>query len=584
MKAEKTISTHVSGDARARRHNKRDREVTINEPHIDQFGYHETLIDESTVHAYHRLFDPAVEEYNARQTRADRKIKNYHAKVEADPRKHTCYEMTVCVGSKGNPVDRDLGYTIMREYVDGWKDRNPNLELIGAYYHADEEGVPGWHLDFIPVAHGFKNGPSVQTALSRALVEQGFGYIKGRSEDGLRQTPQIQWERSENDMLEVICNKYGVKVVHPERGKNAKHLATPEYKELQDKVHKLESQVEQLNGELVDARSEKLTLDQGINQIEQEVNAIAESSMRPDAFEEYSKLPLKDKIVILDRHISHDKREEEQLNEELPELRAEKKQLKEEDIPGLESQKKMLKEENDEFKKQNSYLEQTVIPQNQQRAEKIISDANTEAQKIKSNANNQAEKIMSDANDQAKTIKSKAETETKQLEEKLPELRGRVQGLEQREKSLDTERQGKLSKAEEQANQIVSQAYQVKYHTMHYPSENAVNYAINTGEVNKSDVYIIYPGYSEKYPLPTFNNPNSMISKDVENGKAVICATVPDDEIVVPKTVCKKIVGCLDRMSSLPDSVKAFTEEFKKSDPDRSRDNSWSEPDGHGAR
>ncbi len=533
MKAEKTISTHVSGDARARRHNKRDREVTDNELHIDPNGYHETLVDESTVHAYHRLFDPAVEEYNARQTRSDRKINNYYAKVKADPRKHTCYEMVVCVGSKDNPVDRDLGYTIMREFVDGWQNRNPNLELIGAYYHADEEGVPGWHLDFIPVGHGFKNGPSVQTALSRALVEQGFGYVKGRNEDGLRQTPQIRWERSENDTLEAICNKYGVKVEHPERGKNVKHLATPEYKELQDKVHKLESQVEQLNGELKDVKSEN-------DQMEQKVDNIVKSLMPEEEAEEEIKLPLKEKIVHLDRHISHDRREAKRLNEE------------------------------------------------------------------------------------------------------LPELRDRVQGLEQREKSLGTEIQGKLSKAEEKAeeraDQIVSQAYQVKYHTVRYPSIDAARQVYMDGDTKeeRDSICVVYPKYynaelESMVNMRIWHDPAAPSDEEIVDvaknvygdnfrygiehcrkfqafsecdsfglpkmpeelerditygyGGAVIIGNVPEDKIVMSKAVCKEIVGCLDRMPSLPDSVKTFTEEFKASDPDRNRqDSRWSEPDGQGAR
>lgn len=62
----------------------------------------------------------------------------------------------------------------MQEFVSTWQERNPNLELIGAYYHADEQGEPHIHLDYIPVAHGYKRGLETQTGLVKALQEQGF--------------------------------------------------------------------------------------------------------------------------------------------------------------------------------------------------------------------------------------------------------------------------------------------------------------------------------------------------------------------------------------------------------------------------
>lgn len=46
---------------------------------------------------------------------------------------------------------------ILKDYVQDWKRRNPNLEMIGAYYHNDEQGKqPHVHIDYVPVAHGYK--------------------------------------------------------------------------------------------------------------------------------------------------------------------------------------------------------------------------------------------------------------------------------------------------------------------------------------------------------------------------------------------------------------------------------------------
>lgn len=120
--------------------------------------------------------------------------------------------MIVQVGSKGNALSAEESREILKEYFDSWNDRNPNLELIGAYYHADERGEPHIHMDYIPVA-SYEKGLALRAGLNKALEAQGFEK-KGKA------TPQIQWERSENDYLERLCRDRGHTVEHPEREKS----------------------------------------------------------------------------------------------------------------------------------------------------------------------------------------------------------------------------------------------------------------------------------------------------------------------------------------------------------------------------
>lgn len=216
-----TIATH-NGSAVARDHNIRNKKVVSKEKHIDPNGIHETWIDEKPTQAYERLFRKAVDDYNIKQTREDRKIKNYYSDICKDAKKHPVYEMIVAIGNRENRVDEIIGKEIMREFVDGWQERNPNLELIGAYYHADEEGVPHVHCDYIPVAHGYSRGMETQTGLVKALGEMGF-HKQGKA------TAQIQWEQKENNALETLCNARNLTIEHP-RIENIKHLHTDEYK------------------------------------------------------------------------------------------------------------------------------------------------------------------------------------------------------------------------------------------------------------------------------------------------------------------------------------------------------------------
>ena len=216
-----TISTH-NGSAVAREHNIRNPKVVSKEAHIKPNGKFEIWHDEKPRNAYNRLFGQALEEYNNKQKRADRKIKDYYRHICDDKVKHPVYEMIVAIGSRNNSIDEETGYSILREFYNGWRERNPNLELIGAYYHADEDGVPHVHIDYIPVATGYINGMNTQSALVKSLGQQGF------NKEG-KATAQIKWEKRENKELEKLCNSFGIDVEHP-LIEGRKHLDTERYK------------------------------------------------------------------------------------------------------------------------------------------------------------------------------------------------------------------------------------------------------------------------------------------------------------------------------------------------------------------
>ena len=221
-----TISTH-NGSKVAYDHNIRNRAVTDKEKHIDRDGYYAIWRDVQPETAYGILFDEAIEAYNAQQTRSDRQIRNYYRHIKQDAKKHPVYEMIATVGSKADPVDPTMGREILLKFAQGWADRNPHLCLIGAYYHADEDGAPHVHLDYIPWADGYTRGPERQTGLVKALGQQGL-VKKGR------ETAQIRWERQENKALETICREYGLEIEHPMADKGVQHLHTTAYKAQQE--------------------------------------------------------------------------------------------------------------------------------------------------------------------------------------------------------------------------------------------------------------------------------------------------------------------------------------------------------------
>lgn len=219
-----TIATH-NGSSVSREHNIRNRKVTDKEEHIDKKGEFEIWHDEKIRTAYDRIFGDALAEYNAKQTREDRKIKSYYNHIKKDAKKHECYEMIV--GIYGYDCDKETGKKIMREFVENWQERNPNLEMIGAYYHADERGEPHVHIDYIPVAYNLTRGLETQNALVKALGQMGF-------EKSGKETAQILWEHRENQYLEQLCRNEDLIVSRPTLYRDAEHLHKREYIERQE--------------------------------------------------------------------------------------------------------------------------------------------------------------------------------------------------------------------------------------------------------------------------------------------------------------------------------------------------------------
>ena len=60
------------------------------------------IIDEDIKQVYDNLFGKALEEYNARQTRANRKINNYYEHINRSKQEKPFYERIVAIGDINN--------------------------------------------------------------------------------------------------------------------------------------------------------------------------------------------------------------------------------------------------------------------------------------------------------------------------------------------------------------------------------------------------------------------------------------------------------------------------------------------------
>ena len=186
-----------------------------------------TLIDIDIKEAYKQLFSEAVDDYNKTQKRSDRKIKNYYSKIHNDKKKNTHYEYIFQLGNVKNRIDDDTFIAVCSDYVASFQARNPNLYLIGAYIHLDEEASPHLHLDYIPLAH-YNRGMRLQTSSNKAFEE-----LTGYKSQSHRDTAQIKWQESEREYIKEFCKQYDIEIVDGD-SKGKKSLSIAEYKAQQD--------------------------------------------------------------------------------------------------------------------------------------------------------------------------------------------------------------------------------------------------------------------------------------------------------------------------------------------------------------
>ena len=117
----------------------------------------------------------------------------------------------------------------MIEYVKGWQDRNPNLRVFNATIHMDET-TPHLHLDYIPVATGYKQGLKVRNSLSKALECQGLGKGVGRNDNA-----SIRWQKQEREVIKDLAINHGFEI--EEKGVDRPHLSVSEYKRASDDLN-----------------------------------------------------------------------------------------------------------------------------------------------------------------------------------------------------------------------------------------------------------------------------------------------------------------------------------------------------------
>ena len=223
------------------RHNNRD--FTAENVDAERTKNNITYCNENIKDVYHKLFNEALEKFNARQTRKDRMIDNYYEKIRTGKQEKLFHEVILQIGNfedmHAASENGQLSKTILDKYMQGFQERNPNLYVFSAHLHMDE-ATPHLHIDFVPFTTGSKRGLETRVSLKKALEAQGF-VGKGRSD-----TEWNRWVYSEKEKLSEIMLEYGIE--WDKKGTHEKHKSVSEFKrdKLIEEVEALTEQKEEL--------------------------------------------------------------------------------------------------------------------------------------------------------------------------------------------------------------------------------------------------------------------------------------------------------------------------------------------------
>lgn len=220
---------------------------------------------------YHELFDEALERYNAKQKRSDRRIDDYYEKIRRGKQEKPFHEVIFQIGNKDDmnakSSEGQTAKEILSEFMQNFQNRNPNLYVFSSHIHMDEE-TPHIHIDFVPFIRNSKRGLDTRVTLKGALAEQGFkGGTRGATEWN-------QWIEAEKQELSRVMERHGIQ--WKQLGTHNKHLSVLDFEkqERQKEVQRLERTIVDSKVELSVVISQKAKIELAVTQIERESEAV----------------------------------------------------------------------------------------------------------------------------------------------------------------------------------------------------------------------------------------------------------------------------------------------------------------------
>ena len=133
---------------------------------------------------YRDEFDEAKEEYNAKQTRENRKIKDYFTHVSNNSKSDLACEIIIELGDKKYWDTKDIKFkkrmtNVFKQQVIDLETMLPTFKIASAIIHYDETS-PHLHIIGVPIKIGGKNGMKKQVGKSDVFTKESLRKLQDK--------------------------------------------------------------------------------------------------------------------------------------------------------------------------------------------------------------------------------------------------------------------------------------------------------------------------------------------------------------------------------------------------------------------
>ncbi|MBG9597267.1 hypothetical protein ABE17_10070 [Bacillus mycoides] len=237
-----------------------NRENIYGNPGIDPSRLDENIyfVQKDIRIVYKDVFQEAVDKYNEKQKRNDRKIQDYYDKIHKNEKTHEQRELVVAVGEgKDDPKYREAKKEALKQYAEAFQGRNPNLAVYNMVLH-DDEANPHLHINYVPNFESSR-GLTRRVGMDRALQQQG---VQGKGTELI-----ANWRQLETAYIESLAKKHIPEFERANVGSH-KYMKVRQYKEYAEAVSNIENQFTEISKRLP---NNKITLKTKKKEIKTEV-------------------------------------------------------------------------------------------------------------------------------------------------------------------------------------------------------------------------------------------------------------------------------------------------------------------------
>jgi len=223
-----------------------NRENIHGNPGIDPSRLEENIyfVQKDIRSVYKDVFQEAVNKYNEKQKRNDRKIKDYYDKIKKDTKTHEQRELVVALGEgKDDPKYREAKKEVLKQYAEAFQGRNPNLAVYNMVLH-DDEANPHLHINYVPNFESSR-GLTRRVGMDRALQQQG---VQGKGTELI-----ANWRQLETAYIESLAKEQIPNFERANVGSH-KYMKVRQYKEYAEAVSNIENQITEISKRLPDSK------------------------------------------------------------------------------------------------------------------------------------------------------------------------------------------------------------------------------------------------------------------------------------------------------------------------------------------